>query len=72
MATGIGSGLNQMATSLFITTNEGTTTLSTFGGIVAVFGGIALAVRGLNNISNKMDHEFRRKKLIFFLLCGFS
>lgn len=65
MATGIGSGLNQMATSLFITTNENTTTLSTFGGIVAVFGGIALAVRGLNNISNKMDHEFRRKKLIF-------
>lgn len=56
MAEGIGSGLNQMATSLFITTTgEGasaTQTLSTFGGIVAIFGGIALAV-GLTTLVTK-------------------
>lgn len=56
MAEGIGSGLNQMATSLFITTtgtgSEATQTLSTFGGIVAIFGGIALAV-GLTTLVTK-------------------
>lgn len=39
MASGIASGLNAMATDLFIVDNSGTKTLSTFGGIVAVFGG---------------------------------
>lgn len=56
MAEGIGSGLNEMATSLFITTtgegSSATQTLSTFGGIVAIFGGIALAV-GLTTLVTK-------------------
>lgn len=52
MATGIGSGLNQMATSLFIDTTGNTQTLSVFGGLVAVFGGIALAV-GLTTLVTK-------------------
>ena len=56
MAQGIGSGLNEMASALFITTTgEGanaTQTLSTFGGIVAIFGGIALAV-GLTTLVTK-------------------
>lgn len=44
MASGIASGLNGMVTDLFLTTTEGTTHLSTFGGVVAIFGGISLAV----------------------------
>lgn len=52
MASGIGSGLNQMATSLFIDTTGNTQTLSVFGGLVAVFGGIALAV-GLTTLVTK-------------------
>lgn len=52
MASGIGSGLNQMATSLFIDTTGQTQTLSVFGGLVAVFGGIALAV-GLTTLVTK-------------------
>lgn len=56
MGQGIGTGLNTMVTSLFITstTVEGVTTqsLSTFGGVVAIFGGIALAV-GLTTLVTK-------------------
>lgn len=54
MASGIASGLNAMATDLFITTDatNGTQSLSTFGGIVAIFGGIALAV-GLTTLVTK-------------------
>jgi hypothetical protein len=45
MATGIGTGLQSAVESLFLTTSEGAVTgLSTFGGVVAIFGGIALAV----------------------------
>lgn len=52
MASGIGQGLNSMATALFVSTSGDTTTLSTFGAIVAVFGGIALAV-GLTTLVTK-------------------
>ena len=54
MAQGIASGLNAMATNLFIVTDATTNTqsLSTFGGIVAIFGGIALAV-GLTTLVTK-------------------
>lgn len=53
LATGIGSGLNDMAEGLFLVVGEGgTQTLSTFGGIVAIFGGIALAV-GLTTLVTK-------------------
>lgn len=46
MATGIGSGIQQYVTDLFLTTSEtgAVQGLSTFGGVVAIFGGIALAV----------------------------
>lgn len=48
MGQGIGSGINGVVQSMFLTTTgEGAsavTKLSTFGGIVAVFGGIALAI----------------------------
>lgn len=56
MGEGIGSGLNTMVTSLFIETTgtgaEATQHLSTFGGVVAIFGGIALAV-GLTTLVTK-------------------
>lgn len=55
MASGIASGLNKMATSLFVT-GDGTSSspyqLSVFGGIVAIFAGIALAV-GLTTLVTK-------------------
>lgn len=53
MATGIGGGLNQAVTNLFLTTGEGgVQTLSTFGAVVAIFAGIALAV-GLTTLVTK-------------------
>ena len=53
LAQGIGAGLNEMVTSLFLVTGEnGVSTLSTFGGVVAIFGGIALAV-GLTTLVTK-------------------
>ena len=44
MATGIGSGLQSAVTAIFLDTSGATPVLSTFGGVVAIFGGIALAV----------------------------
>lgn len=44
MATGIGQGVNELVTKIFIDTTGNTQALSVFGGLVAVFGGIALAV----------------------------
>lgn len=41
MASGIGSGLNSLVSSIFLTE---TNTLSTFGGIIIIFAGVALAV----------------------------
>lgn len=45
LATGIGSGVNGFVQDLFLTvsTDGAVTGLSTFGGVVAIFGGIALA-----------------------------
>lgn len=45
LATGIGSGVNGFVKDLFLVTGtDGAVTgLSTFGGVVAIFGGIALA-----------------------------
>lgn len=39
----IGSSLSNMAEAIFMTTVEGVTTLSTFGGLVTIFAGISLA-----------------------------
>ena len=44
LATGIGSGLKSLVEAIFLDTSGNTTTLSTFGGIVVVFAGIALAI----------------------------
>ena len=44
LATGIGSGLKSLVEAIFLDTSGTTTTLSTFGGIVVVFAGIALAI----------------------------
>lgn len=53
MATGLGKGINQYVTDLFIVTAEGgTMSLSSFGGMVAIFGGIALAVGITRRIFN--------------------
>lgn len=45
LATGIGSGVNGFVTDLFLKTSDAgaITGLSTFGGVVAIFGGISLA-----------------------------
>lgn len=45
LATGIAQGVSSMAQELFLEVSEGTVTgLSVFGGIVAIFAGLALAV----------------------------
>lgn len=46
LASGIGSGVNGFVQDLFLTvgTDGAVTGLSTFGGVVAIFGGISLAV----------------------------
>lgn len=43
VATGIGQGLSTLAQSIFLSTTEGSTTLSTFGVLIVVFAGISLA-----------------------------
>ena len=47
IASGIGSGLQELVKSIFLDgsgTNESPYTLSVYGGLIAVFGGVALAV----------------------------
>lgn len=44
LGTAVGSGLNGAVTAMFLQTTEGATTLSTFGSLVAIFGGIALSI----------------------------
>lgn len=46
MASGIGTGVNQFVTDLFLKTGTGGAVegLSAFGSVVAIFGGVALAV----------------------------
>lgn len=44
LGTGIANGVSNMAQALFLEVSEGTVTgLSMFGGIVAIFAGLALA-----------------------------
>lgn len=60
LASGIATGLNTMATALFVT-GTGTTSdpyqLSVFGGLVAVFAAIALAV-GLTTLVTRWLMSF--------------
>lgn len=44
LGSGIASGVANMAKALFLETTDNATHLSTFGGIVAIFAGVALAV----------------------------
>ena len=44
MAQGIGSGLKELVTSIFLDTSGDSQALSVFGGIMIVFAGIALAI----------------------------
>lgn len=44
IATGIGSGLQDLVTNIFLTGSGENQTLSTFGAITIVFGGVALAI----------------------------
>lgn len=44
IATGIGSGVSSLVSNIFLDTTGDTQKLSVFGGVIAVFGGIALAV----------------------------
>lgn len=43
-AKGIGSGLNDLVTSVFLFQNGEVWELSTFGSVILAFGGIALAI----------------------------
>lgn len=51
MASGIGAGLQSLVTQVFLTTGENgaVTGLSAFGGVIAIFGAISLAV-GLSTL----------------------
>lgn len=49
IATGIGNGIKDLVDSVFFTTVEGTTSMSTFGVMVCVFAGISLAI-GLSRL----------------------
>lgn len=44
IATGIGSGIQDLVSNLFLTGTGESLALSTFGGITLVFAGIALAI----------------------------
>ena len=44
MASGIGSGLQQLVSNIFLDTTGASPVLSTFGGVIVIFAGIALAV----------------------------
>lgn len=44
MATGIGTGLNALVNAIFLDTSGSAPVLSTFGGLIVVFAGIALAI----------------------------
>lgn len=44
IASGIGNGLSELATNIFLAGEAGSMTLSTFGSLVIVFAGIALAM----------------------------
>lgn len=44
MASGIGSGLSELVTSIFLDTTGTNPELSTFGGVIVIFGAVALAI----------------------------
>lgn len=44
VASGVGQGVSTLVSDIFITTSEGTSSLSVFGGVIVVFAGISLAI----------------------------
>lgn len=49
MASGIGNGLKELTSSVFLDNTTDTTKLSTFGSVVCIFAGISLAI-GLSTL----------------------
>lgn len=58
-ASGLGTGLNEFVTNIFLSGTGETQTLSAFGVIIVVFSGIALAV-GLSRFVVNMLTSFGR------------
>ena len=52
---GIGAGLNGAVSSMFLETTEAGVALSTFGSLVAIFGGIALAISFVTLVFNWLE-----------------
>lgn len=44
MASGIGSGLQALVSNIFLDTTGTNPALSTFGGVIVIFGGVALSI----------------------------
>lgn len=44
IASGIGGGLQSLVTNIFLDTTQSGTQLSTFGGVIVIFGAVALAI----------------------------
>lgn len=44
MASGIGSGLQALVSNIFLDTTGTNPVLSTFGGVIVIFGAVALAI----------------------------
>ena len=44
VASGVGSGLQTLVTSIFLDTSGDTTKLSTYGGVIIIFAGVSLAI----------------------------
>ena len=44
MASGIGSGLQSLVSNIFLDTTGSNPVLSTFGGVIVIFGAVALAI----------------------------
>lgn len=44
MASGIGGGLQALVSNIFLDTTNNSTALSTFGGVIVIFGAVALAI----------------------------
>lgn len=62
LAQGIGAGLTDLVTNIFLTTGEGgAQQLSVFGGVVVIFAGISLAI-GLSRLIFNWVTSFGRSK----------
>lgn len=44
LATGVGTGLQSLVTAIFIDNSGTSPALSTFGGVIVIFAGVALAI----------------------------